>query len=708
MALKLLTLQAAAASRDHRQPECTVAENTGLTSVTEFNTINPPARRNSMATKYNNDNDISPLHFAVLNNEPQLIDDLLKSGGEVNCRTRRSQLTPIHWAAAMGRLECLKLLHKNGGSLISQDGTQQGNEPIHLSVLYGREETTRWLLDTQVSPNRVNKKGITPLFYAVAREHIYVLLLLLKAGANVNAAVRDLGNITPLHVAVKQRHRYIIMTLLTNGANPAYFCTANYQTPYHWAAVIGDLKCLMLMDTLEIDLSLPTTDRDGHHCIHLASSNGHTPVVQWFIGKGVSVNIMNNYGFTPLHIAANCGHCDLVEFLLKNNAEVNIRANNNKRNTPLDLAAYQGNKDVLRLLLKAGADANAEDRLYKYTPMHFAAMNNSLDCLIILAAYGGNLRVHMGSESGEELLVTAAKHDSVDIAKWLINYANTPCDMSDKDGLTPLHHASMCGSQKVAFRLLFERADVNIASRNVYQMTPLHYAVLRRHVNITILLSLFGADFHAQSSDKLNPLHYAAMTGDINCMMVLINNGGNIRVSTGNRQGDFPIHIATSFGHDNMVHLLLDEGLSVNIPNRLGATPLIIAAREGFCSLVQLLLNKGANVNAVVSEVDCITALHSASTFGHVGVVKLLLQRGADVGAVTSYEHRTALHLAAESGHLDITKLLVTYFSNKLARDRQGFTAWDLAACKGHKDICKLLKPFRLKNLLKWPQNKIT
>jgi ankyrin repeat protein len=349
-----------------------------------------------------------------------------------------------------------------------------------------------------------------------------VLLILLNAGANVNARVRSFGNITPLHSAVKKRHQTITSILMIHGARAELYCTANYQTPYHWAAVIGDMQCPILMNAFGIDMSFRTNDQNGYHCIHLTSTNGHTSVVRWFIEKRVPVDIVNNYGFTPLHMAAYFGHYDVVELLLERKAQVNIRADHSLQNMALDLAAYQGHYYLLQMLLNAGADVNAADSSFKFTPINYAVKNNNLECLTILANYGGNLNIHMGSEHGESLMVTAAKNDSDVPADWLINVAAIPYDRKDKDGLTPLHHASMCGSQNVTLLLLAVYNDINIISSNAYKMTPLHYAVFRGHVNVVILLSLFGADFNVQSSDKLKPLHYSAMTGDLNSMQVMV------------------------------------------------------------------------------------------------------------------------------------------------------------------------------------------
>lgn len=61
--------------------------------------------------------------------------------------------------------------------------------------------------------------GDTPLHVMLWRENTYGALLLIEAGADLNA-VGDMSE-TPLHVAVSRGNTVVVEALLKSGANPA-------------------------------------------------------------------------------------------------------------------------------------------------------------------------------------------------------------------------------------------------------------------------------------------------------------------------------------------------------------------------------------------------------------------------------------------------------------------------------------------------------
>jgi ankyrin repeat protein len=265
---------------------------------------------------------ISPLHDAVLYGEPENISDLIIKGNNVGKRTGLSKETPIHWAAKLGRLECLKLLSNFGGSLTTKDGSEEGNSAMHLAVIHGQEEITRWLIDNGVCVNTANNKGITPLVYATWYGYTKLVQTLVEKGANVNCQTSCLNNATPLHLAVRREKQDVVRTLLKFGADPKLFCSYN-QTPVHWAAAYGNLQSLKIMEICGADLSIRMNDKCGYQPIHLAAGSGHVALVEWFLDNGIAVESPNKFGFTPLHVAAVNGQTETANFLLKRGAQVN-------------------------------------------------------------------------------------------------------------------------------------------------------------------------------------------------------------------------------------------------------------------------------------------------------------------------------------------------------------------------------------------------
>ena len=75
---------------------------------------------------------------------------------------------------------------------------------------------------------------------------------------------------------------------------------------------------------------------------------GHT-----FFLKGVSVELANRSGQTPLFCAAYFGHLDIVNLLLRRGADPNRRCSI-QCCTPVHAACWSGNTTLITLLLIAG------------------------------------------------------------------------------------------------------------------------------------------------------------------------------------------------------------------------------------------------------------------------------------------------------------------------------------------------------------------
>jgi cytohesin len=338
------------------------------------------------------------------------------------------------------------------------------------------------------------------------------------------------------------------------------------------------------------------------------------------------------------------------------------------------------------MLLDLGADVKAQD-CYKYTPAHYATRNNHVHCLKRLRNFEGD-KVRNETNSFEPLIITAAKYDSKDAALWLLESGEST-EVRCKDGMTPLHYATISDSRNVTLLLLRQGADVNSKDNNL--LSPLHYAVLKRRIDIGILLLAWKADLHAETKEHLTPLHLAAKEDELDFLKILIFHGGSILTSTTNNKCDYPIHIAATYGSDNVLQWLIDTRISVNVTNAVGCTPLLNVARAGNLKMAMVLLENGADVNVQVTGEDSRTCLHAACLCGSVKMVKLLLEIGADPDASTSTDMRTPLHWAAEKGHLEIIKILVEFGANISAHDKFGFTPRQLAVQKCHYKIVEFL-----------------
>eukprot|EP01006_Ploeotia_vitrea_P022141 TRINITY_DN54553_c0_g1_i1.p1 TRINITY_DN54553_c0_g1~~TRINITY_DN54553_c0_g1_i1.p1 ORF type:complete len:399 (-),score=28.65 TRINITY_DN54553_c0_g1_i1:18-1214(-) len=94
----------------------------------------------------------------------------------------------------------------------------------------------------------------------------------------------------------------------------------------------------------------------GRNALHFAAFWGHSHIIEYLIGCGISVNVQDSLGDTALHDAARFAHEGCVKALLTAGADMKIK--NNAQQTPLDVAteysttSTSGKHDQVIALLK--------------------------------------------------------------------------------------------------------------------------------------------------------------------------------------------------------------------------------------------------------------------------------------------------------------------------------------------------------------------
>lgn len=104
----------------------------------------------------------------------------------------------------------------------------EGDTALHLAAAAYRARVARKLVAAGADVNAKNRRGASPLHYAVdgqpgtprwnPRAQAATVACLLEAGADPNAV--DAGEVTPLHRAVRNRCAAAVAALLAGGANP--------------------------------------------------------------------------------------------------------------------------------------------------------------------------------------------------------------------------------------------------------------------------------------------------------------------------------------------------------------------------------------------------------------------------------------------------------------------------------------------------------
>lgn len=372
--------------------------------------------------------------------------------------------------------------------------------------------------------NFVNNYKRYPIIIASQYGHLEIVKLLISYKANLE--LKDEYEKTPLIRAAQNGYIDIIKELVNNGAN--------YKD--HQGAILTIAAFNGKKDVVEYFLkkgvNVDVKDQDGSTALINASNNNQLEIVKYLVKNGADVNAKSKNGTTSLMVSASSGNSDIITLLLKNKADVNIK--NNDGITALMVAAYGGYLDVVNLLLKNGADINTkanDDR----SALNFAIGNGQIEIVKVLMEYDADL---LGNFTAiyKDIVVALIKHHS-DIAciilkddryrRVFFNASFNPTIRIDDLDMTLLMYAAKEGF--LDFTELLINNNVNVNEANSEGVTPLMLASLNCHLEVLNSLIEAGADINARNNDGVSVIEYAAMgarkSGDNRAFHILYSLG---------------------------------------------------------------------------------------------------------------------------------------------------------------------------------------
>ncbi|KAL8846856.1 MAG: hypothetical protein Q9221_008085 [Calogaya cf. arnoldii] len=178
-----------------------------------------------------NDLDAQPIHLAAQTGNITTIRALVQAGADVNTIVRRTQMTPIHYAAEY------------------QDSSEQILGLVDLGAYIDGRDYMSW----------------TPLHWASWRGHLSSLKALLQCGADVNSSTID-GNAS-IMLAVANNSCECVQELIEAGANCSIVRSSQWNI-LHYAAIgglVNTLRSLSLADLSAIDLNDLRTKDTGQN-----------------------------------------------------------------------------------------------------------------------------------------------------------------------------------------------------------------------------------------------------------------------------------------------------------------------------------------------------------------------------------------------------------------------------------------------------------
>jgi ankyrin repeat protein len=258
---------------------------------------------------------------------------------------------------------------------------------IHEAARTGNLEAIRQFINSGADLDEAGPVIGSPLTNAIVYNHIEIVKVLIKEGANVNIRKKSDGN-TPVHSAAFFAYPETLKLLLDAGAEKApknlkgelpigitlipwenaqgiYLLVGNLLN-----SVIGENKVPMDLPRIKESLpeifellsdgkeftaiEKPDDENAAEGTIFGAALAGDIDAIRKAIAAGYDLDLKDENGSTALITASSFGRQEAVIALIKGGADPNLK--NNRGDTPLLVAAFFCREEIVKALLENGAD----------------------------------------------------------------------------------------------------------------------------------------------------------------------------------------------------------------------------------------------------------------------------------------------------------------------------------------------------------------
>ena len=427
------------------------------------------------------------------------------------------------------------------------------------------KHTVRTLLIQKVAVDARSHDGATALLWAAHWNDLETAQLLLRAGANANAA-NDF-RITPLSLACTNGNAAFVEHLLTAGANPNT-PIATGETPLITCAGTGSAEAVRMLIARGADVNA-REPRQQQTALMWAAAEGHAEVVRTLIEHKADLQAHTRKGFTALHFAAREGHLDIARLLLAAGMDVNTRsrpdgsekgrgpsydASISAGSTPLLVATVRAQVPLALFLLEQGADPNVADA--GFTPLHWAAGTWESGEANPVFGFTDPMSGLPDRQAKRQLVKALLAHGANPNARMTQRPPGFAGGYTDAAGATPFLLAAATADIEMMRLLLAAGADPAATTKS----------------NATALMAATGMN---------RTLGESAVTEDqaLEVVNFLLQLGADAKALATN--GENALFGAAYRGWNRIVQVLADRGANVNAVSKASITPWLAASGLG-------------------------------------------------------------------------------------------------------------------------------
>ena len=376
---------------------------------------------------------------------------------------------------------------------------------------------------------------------------------------------------------------------------------------------------------LRAGADVKVANRYGVSALSLACLSGNAAVIEKLLKAGADPNSTGAESETPLMTVAHSGNVEAAKVLVAHGAKVDARETWHGE-TALMWAAAQSHPAMIAALIAAGADVNAVSTVVHwerqntaeprekwlppggFTPLMFAARENCVECVKVLAEHGANL--NLADPDGITPMVNSIINGHYDVAELLLEKGGDP-NLFDKTGRAALYAAVDAHTMPYSNRPSPDESPNNTSSFDLIKSLVAHGAQINMQLKTQQpYRSKVDRGDDTMLTTGTTPLLRAAKAGDVPVIAFLLEHGADAKIAT--RNGINPVMAAAGLGTNesdgvgrkktqkdaiDSIDLLLKAGVDVNAVDSRKESAVFGAAQKGWDDVVQYLADHGARLN---------------------------------------------------------------------------------------------------------------
>jgi len=360
-------------------------------------------------------NKYKQLFIAIEENNIKTVNNIIKKGIDVN-QTISGGLTPLCWAAYLGRYDIAKLLIKNNAKVSISWKKTEGNNPYPIC-------------------------GSDPLRWAIKNGHDNIVKLLIDHSALPIIWIKENQGLNVFHIAAINGNVTIMKMLMENYNSKNIGYQQNSST-------LNDVyNCFYNINNISLFNYKNATP------FSIAAYYGNIELCQLFLDNGIDVDNIKKEEqdyYTPLFFAVEGKQLETVKFLIKNGAKIN------SDNTIITECISNGTGELLNYLIENGAHINNKALLDIAQRFDFKTLK------LVVSTSISHLSLKQNSFS---LLCSVINNpqlnDKIIIIKYLIN-KGVILKNRDNNGTSLLHIAVTTENEPLVNFLLDKGVEINL------------------------------------------------------------------------------------------------------------------------------------------------------------------------------------------------------------------------------------------------------